>query len=84
MEHANLQTHLHTVKIKQLVLAGYAAIGLVVALYGSFLGDAAHRGFAYHLGQGLVWPAVLLPGIGKFIGGIVIVLVITALLARRK
>lgn len=71
-------------KIKQLILIGYAVIGLIVALYGAMFGDSAHRGFAYHFGQGLVWPAVLLPSVGKFIGGILIVAVIAALLVGKR
>ena len=37
-----------------------------------------------HIGQGLIWPAVIFPSVGKFIGGIIILLFIATLTLRSK
>ena len=55
------------------VVVGYFLIGLLYAVYANNWGDEPYRSFAYHLGQGLVWPVVVLPGLGKFIGGLLLV-----------
>jgi hypothetical protein len=60
-------------KLKHKLLLGYVTIGLLFAVYSTFFGDTSHRGFAYNLGQGAVWPAVMFPGLGKIIGAIVLV-----------
>lgn len=58
--------------LKGKLLAGYAAIGLIVLLYQWLFGSASS--FAYALGQALVWPAFLFPGFGAFIGGVLLLL----------
>lgn len=63
------------------VLAGYLLIGLLYAIYANHWGDDSYRDFAYHLGQGAVWPVVVLPGLGKLIGGLLIAAVIVVVLA---
>ncbi|MES2183969.1 MAG: hypothetical protein V4505_05430 [Pseudomonadota bacterium] len=55
---------------KRLLIYGYLGIALLFALYFTFFGS--NPGFFRGLGQGLVWPAVLFPGIGKLIGGVVL------------
>ena len=57
----------------------YVVLIFVFALYGTWWGDHAYRGFAYNLGAALVWPAILFPSIGKVIGGIVIIAFVAAL-----
>lgn len=58
--------------IKQTLIGLYLVIGLLVALYQTFFGHD-HHGFFYHLGMGLVWPAVIFPGVGKIIALVLIV-----------
>ena len=62
-------------QVKQVLIGIYALIGLVFALYKHF-GTYDHHGFAYHLGQGIVWPAVMFPSIGKAIGAMIMMAVI--------
>lgn len=66
---------------KAKVLLGYLAIALASALYLSLWGPSAYRGFAYNLGSGLIWPVVLFPGLGKLLGGLILLAVIGVLLA---
>ena len=63
------------------VLVGYFLIGLLYAVYANNWGDEPYRSFAYHLGQGLVWPVMVLPGLGKFIGGLLIVAMVAFVIA---
>ena len=65
--------------IKTWLVGGYFSIGFMVTVYLHFWGKQSYKPLAYHIGQGLVWPAVMFPSIGKLIGGIVIILVIVAL-----
>lgn len=60
-------------------------IGLLFAIYGNFFGDYDYKGFAYNFGRGLMWPTIIFPALGKFIGGVLIVGVIGyfALFAKR-
>ena len=60
-------------KRTHIVLGIYLLIGLIYTIYASNWGDKSYKSFAYHLGQGLVWPAMIFPGIGKWIGGLLIV-----------
>ncbi|MFX9848259.1 hypothetical protein ABTP21_00005 [Acinetobacter baumannii] len=43
-----------------------------------------YKPFTYNLGQGLVWPAVMFPTVGKIIGGILILLFIWFVVIRPK
>ena len=52
-------------KRTHIVLGIYFLIGLIYTIYASNWGDESYKSFAYHLGQGLVWPAMIFPGIGK-------------------
>lgn len=69
-------------QVKQVLIGLYALIGVVFALYKHF-GTYDTHGFAYHVGQGLIWPAVMFPSIGKAIGGVIMLVVIGALLMKR-
>jgi len=63
--------------LKKKLIAGYAVMGLAVLLYHwTFVPGA---GFAIALGKGLVWPAVLVPGVGAFIGGIILIAFLVAI-----
>lgn len=70
-------------EIKLGLLGLYLLIGVVFALYKHF-GTYDLHGFAYHLGQGLVWPAVMFPAVGKVIGAVVTLVVIGFLLLRSR
>lgn len=67
-------------KLKQLLISGYAVIAVLFALYGMTFGAEAYKGFAWNLGKAVVWPVVIFPSLGKLIGGIVWILVIGAIL----
>lgn len=69
-------------QVKQVLIGLYALIGVVFALYKHF-GTYDTHGFAYHLGQGVIWPAVMFPSIGKAIGGVIMLVVIGAILMKR-
>lgn len=71
-------------KVSHVLLGLYVLIGLFVAVYGAFFGDQSFRGLPWHLGRGLIWPAVVFPGLGKAVGGTLLVLVILALLGLKK
>lgn len=71
-------------EIKALVIGVYAVIGLLVALYQHWWGYASHQGFAYNLGQGIVWPALLIPSVGKLISGLLLVGIIAVIVMRSK
>lgn len=65
---------------KQIAIAGYLAVTVLFAFYGTFWGAQAYRGFAFNLGLALVWPATVFPSLGKAIGTLVWLVVIAALL----
>lgn len=69
--------------MKQIAWIYVALIG-VFALYGTWFGDNAYRGFGYNLGRALVWPTILFPSIGAAIGGLVIVAFVGWLTFFRK
>ena len=66
--------------MKKILMGGYAAIAVLFAFYGTFFGSNAYKGFAYNLGAGVIWPAILFPSLGKVIGGILMLLVIAGVL----
>ena len=72
--------------LKQKLIAGYFGIGVLVALYLTFFGQDRFHGFAYNLGKGIVWPAVMFPSLGRLIGGLIwiAVIVIITLFVRAK
>lgn len=67
-------------KTKHRLILAYLAIGTLFALYGWLWGEASHRSLPYHLGQGLVWPALLFPGLGKIIGTVILLAVLALVL----
>lgn len=70
--------------IKAWVIGGYFIIGFFFAVYQHFWGQYNYKSFAYNIGQGLVWPAVMFPSVGKFIGGVLLLIIIGALVLRSK
>ena len=70
--------------IKTALVSIYLVIGLLFALYQHFWGQYNYKPFMFNVGQGLVWPAMLFPSVGKLIGGILIILFIGALTLRSK
>lgn len=62
--------------VKSWVISGYLVIGFFFAIYQHFWGQYNYKPFTYNLGQGLVWPAVMFPVVGKIVGGILILLFI--------
>ena len=62
--------------IKAWAIGGYFIIGFFFTVYQNFWGQYSYKSFAYHIGRGIVWPAVMFPSVGKFIGGVIILIVI--------
>ena len=62
----------------------YALLIVVFAIYGNWWGAYAYKGFMFNLGRALIWPVIIFPVLGKIIGGIVLVVVILLLLAKRN
>jgi len=67
------------VNYKEVAIGAYAVIGILVTLYEWLFGSHAYKGLAYALGQGVVWPAVVFPGLGKAIGGLIWIVVVVVL-----
>lgn len=70
--------------IKAQLISAYFGIGFFFAVYQHFWGHYKYKSFMFNLGQGLVWPAVMFPSVGKFIGGIIILIIIGAITLRSK
>ena len=51
--------------IKAWVIGGYFIIGFFFTVYQNFWGQYSYKSFAYHIGRGIVWPAVMFPSVGK-------------------
>lgn len=71
-------------QIKATLIGIYAVIGFLFAVYQHFWGQYNYKSFAYNIGQGIVWPAVMFPSVGKFIGGVILLGIITAIALRQK
>ncbi|MDO9178709.1 MAG: hypothetical protein Q7U16_10430 [Agitococcus sp.] len=59
--------------IKPILISVYVAIAVLTGIYGSIWGQYDYKGFAYNLGRGLIWPAVMFPSLGKAIGLLIII-----------
>jgi hypothetical protein len=70
--------------MKQKIFAAYLAFGFLFAIYGWVWGDTAHKSLFYNLGIGIVWPAAMFPGLGKAIGGLIIVAFVVYITFVRK
>ena len=66
------------------LISVYLVIGFFFAVYQHFWGQYNYKSFAYNIGQGLVWPAVMFPTVGKIIGGILILWLVGFLTMRSK
>ncbi|WP_126624125.1 hypothetical protein [Acinetobacter ursingii] len=64
--------------------SSYLVIGFFFAIYQHFWGQYNYKSFAYNIGQGFVWPAVMFPVVGKIIGGILILCLVGFLTMRSK
>ena len=70
--------------LKAGLISTYLVIGFFFAIYKHFWGQHNYKPFTYNLGQGLVWPAVMFPVIGKIVGGILILLFVWFVVIRPK
>ncbi|MHA3098334.1 hypothetical protein [Acinetobacter brisouii] len=70
--------------IKATLIGGYFFIGFLFAIYQHFWGRYNYKSFMFNLGQGIVWPAVMFPSVGKFIGGVLTLAIIGFLVLRRR
>lgn len=70
--------------LKAGLISTYLVIGFFFAIYQYFWGQYNYKSFAYNIGQGLVWPAVMFPVVGKIVGGILILLFIWFVVIRPK
>lgn len=62
--------------LKSKIISIYLGFGFLFALYAWSFGETAHKSFAYNLGKGIVWPAVIFPEFGKAIGAIIMLIVV--------
>lgn len=65
-------------KVRHWMLLIYIVIGVFFGIYGWLFGSQGYKGFAYNLGMGIVWPAIIFPGLGKLIGGLIVVALVVA------
>ena len=70
-------------KIGQIMVVAYMVIAVCVSVYRANWSETAFRGFAWNFGQGLFWPFFLFPGLGKFVGGVLLLIVILGAVARK-
>ena len=70
--------------IKTGLISVYLVIGFFFVIYQHFWGQYNYKSFAYNIGQGFVWPAVMFPVVGKIVGGVLILLFIWFVVIRPK
>ena len=70
--------------IKTGLISVYLVIGFFFSIYQHFWGQYNYKSFAYNIGQGFVWPAVMFPVVGKIVGGVLILLFIWFVVIRPK
>lgn len=68
-------------KIGRILFAGYFLVGLLYAVYAHFWGPEPFRSFAFHLGQGVLWPVLVFPSLGPVIAGIVVLIFVAVLVS---
>ena len=68
-------------KIGRILFAGYFLIALLYAVYAHFWGPEPFRSFAFHLGQGVLWPVLVFPSLGPVIAGIVVLIFVAVLMS---
>lgn len=68
----------------RIVVGFYVLMIFVFAIYGNWWGANAYKGFFYNLGQSLIWPVIILPGLGKAIGALVLLGLISLLMFGKK
>ncbi len=66
-------------KLKHTLILVYALIAAIYASYEHFFGPNAGMAWGRCIGHALVWPAVLIPGLGSFIGGALIIAFVVAM-----
>ena len=70
-------------KIGPIMVVAYMVITVCVSFYRATWRETAFRGFAWNFGQSLFWPFFLFPGLGKFIGGVLLLIIILGVVLRR-
>jgi len=70
--------------LKETILGGYVAIGIVYTLHGWLFGSYSYKGFMYNFGRALIWPALMFSELGKFLTAVILVIVIAALLLFKR
>ena len=74
-------------KVLQAIMGGYLVFGLFYAVYKHFSGVAhtfSSQDLGLHLSHALFWPVFVFPSFGRFVGGIVLVLLVGGLLAGKS
>ena len=59
--------------MKRVLIGGYLLVMVCFAIYGSLWGQYAYKGFANNLGRSLVWPVMIVPGLGQALGALLLV-----------
>lgn len=60
-------------KLKHKLLLAYFVIGALCAVIQHFSGSQGGLPWGTSIGHGLVWPAVVIPGLGNAFGGLLII-----------
>ena len=63
---------------------GYAILIVVFAIYGTWWGDYAFKGFWFNFGRAMIWPVIVLPGLGKLIGAALLLGFVGNMLTLRR
>lgn len=66
------------------LISTYCMIGLLYAIYQHFWGQYNYKPFFYNVGQGLFWPIMMFPTVGKIISGLLIVGIVFYLMFSKR
>lgn len=66
-------------KVKQIVMMAYVAIGILYGLYNAIWGIYQYKGFIYNMGRGLMWPFIMFPVLGQLLALAIILAMLAGL-----
>ncbi len=66
-------------KVKQLLITAYVAIGILYGLYSAIWGQYDYKGFFYNMGRGLMWPFIMFPTLGQILALVIILAMLAGL-----
>ncbi|KAF1687970.1 hypothetical protein B1992_00590 [Pseudoxanthomonas broegbernensis] len=62
----------------------YGVTVVIALIYFEIFSRHSHDGFFANLGSAVVWPAVMFPALGRLIGGVLMLVVVTAILLHGR